>query len=476
VGDIKGQIAKIFTSRGELTLRNIRVSKWAEILAFPLPVIFSTLRLYEIDATVLGLQNYEYLLYMCGFGWLTLFFMPRQWIIPALRVCATLCAVLLPFQFLLSGSGLLAVFLVWYFLLGVCIGAGLYLFCFTLNNVERLLAAAIIQFDIGFTYCTLSLSIPSFYSFMVTWGSGILMAIFIAAVFCCHRKKANEETQPDQSFKNNFNSVVFVVILLYTIYYVIWNSIHFMLEWIDNTVNIAAFGIGGSLFAIALLIIIYFVINRSALYSWLFFLVFSLLGLSILLLNYISARDVGSFIYGLGDGIGYITIMFMCGSAIKQSKSLKMYRIFCLMNFVNFNVIAVVIRTVYNSNFIGQSHILAFGIVLALCLICFLLFPYLQRKIFDAPWTDGLKLSDMEEYAPAIAETEKLDAKEQLDLSPREKEIFTMLLTDLQRKHIADTLKISEGTVNFHVNNLYHKLGIQSRAELFAKYGKYAKK
>ena len=120
-----------------------------------------------------------------------------------------------------------------------------------------------------------------------------------------------------------------------------------------------------------------------------------------------------------------------------------------------------------------MSNIVGFVIVVTLCCLCFAMLPYLQRKIFDAPWSDGLKLADMIEYAPSLAKTEQLDKTVGLGLSTREKEIFTLLLGDSQRKHIAYTLKIGEGTVNFHVNNLYRKLGIQSRAELFAKYGKY---
>jgi DNA-binding CsgD family transcriptional regulator len=45
-----------------------------------------------------------------------------------------------------------------------------------------------------------------------------------------------------------------------------------------------------------------------------------------------------------------------------------------------------------------------------------------------------------------------------------------MLLAGRSPKEIAYTLKISYPTVNFHTTNLYRKMGIQSRAELFAKY------
>jgi DNA-binding CsgD family transcriptional regulator len=62
----------------------------------------------------------------------------------------------------------------------------------------------------------------------------------------------------------------------------------------------------------------------------------------------------------------------------------------------------------------------------------------------------------------------------ELGLSPREKQVFSQLLSGAAPKEIAYNLKIRYPTVNFHINNLYRKLGIQSRAELFAQYGKYA--
>ena len=59
------------------------------------------------------------------------------------------------------------------------------------------------------------------------------------------------------------------------------------------------------------------------------------------------------------------------------------------------------------------------------------------------------------------------------DLTPREMEVFTMLLTDASLKQIAISLGVSYSTVNFHSKNLYRKLNIHSRIELFAKYGNH---
>jgi DNA-binding NarL/FixJ family response regulator len=78
----------------------------------------------------------------------------------------------------------------------------------------------------------------------------------------------------------------------------------------------------------------------------------------------------------------------------------------------------------------------------------------------------------MPEYASALAETEAIEGKEHLNLTSREHEIFTMLLEGIAPKDIAFIIKISCRTVDFHTVNLYRKLGIKSRSELFAKYKK----
>jgi DNA-binding CsgD family transcriptional regulator len=68
--------------------------------------------------------------------------------------------------------------------------------------------------------------------------------------------------------------------------------------------------------------------------------------------------------------------------------------------------------------------------------------------------------------------TDKKSDLDSLNLTSRELEIFNLLLPGTAPKEIAYKLNISNPTVNFHISNLYRKLDIQSRAELFAKYGK----
>jgi hypothetical protein len=170
MGGLTGLIAKIFSSKEELSYRNIRGVMWAAILVFPLSVITGDLRYFDLKMSFWGLQSYELMLFPLGLGWYIFSFLPQKFIIPSLRISAVLCAVLLPFQFLFTdGIARLAVFMGFQFFNGVCAGAAFYLFCFTLNNVERLFGMMIIQFYYGFYY-TIWRSFPSVSGFRKIMG------------------------------------------------------------------------------------------------------------------------------------------------------------------------------------------------------------------------------------------------------------------------------------------------------------------
>jgi DNA-binding CsgD family transcriptional regulator len=146
-----------------------------------------------------------------------------------------------------------------------------------------------------------------------------------------------------------------------------------------------------------------------------------------------------------------------------------MYKLFCLIFFIEYFIISGILSFAFK-RYAGSNHYVALGIVLVLCSACFLLLPVMQKKLFKRDWTDGLHLHDIAEYTRHLAETEEINIKDRLNLTTREHELFTLLLKGLAPKEIAFTLKISYHTINFHRSNLYRKLGIQSRSELFARF------
>jgi len=54
------------------------------------------------------------------------------------------------------------------------------------------------------------------------------------------------------------------------------------------------------------------------------------------------------------------------------------------------------------------------------------------------------------------------------DLSPREREVLTLMVQGLSNPDIADRLVVGRSTIKFHVSSILGKLGVQSRTEAVA--------
>jgi len=472
---VLSSIKGFFQTRDELSLINIRREQWYLLLIFPLTVILGDARYYDMEIAVFGFESYELLLYPLGLGWLVSVFTPKRFIAPLLQIASVCCAVILPFQFLIAGEiQKLAAFMAFQFFNGICAACAFALCCFKLNNIERLFGITLIIFYYSLYY-TVYRHFPAVQFVWKTWGSVLLMAFYLVMVFVlCDKLKDNifTDNETDETANNKKNKIG-IVIVLHIVYYSIMCMINY-LEGSDNIIYSMPFGLG-QFTGIVLIIFILLILNCGSLYVWVMYLVFTLAGMSIVNYSTQAAHITGSYLYGLGDGLGYIIMYYLCSGAVKKSKSYKVYRFFCLIIFIEYFIISGVFSVSLNS-YEGALHNIALGVVLALCLLCFLMLPYLQKTLFTEDWTDGLYLKNIPEYTKELAQTEAVTINEHLDLTEREQEVFTMLLKGVSPKNIGYILKISIPTVYFHRNNLYRKLDVQGIPELFAKYGSAAGK
>jgi len=464
-------LKRFFQTRDELSLINIRRELWALWLIFPLTVILGDFRYFNLNIESLRLQSYELMLYPLGLGWLVLVFIPKRYIIPLLKIAAVCCAAILPFQLLLTAElPKLTFFMAFQFFNGICAACAFSLFCFKLNNIERLFGMAMILFYYGIYYIFYR-QFPAVQAVYKQWAGIAVMVFYLIVVFLLDRKLSKPVFNDDEIAKTADikSSNIKTVIALHIVYYSIMCMINYI-ESADNIIFSLPYGLGqfASIIMIALIMI---VINRNSLYIWLMFLAFSLLGLTIVNYNSEAARFTGSLVYGLGDGLGYIIIYYLCSGAINHSKSVRMYRLFCLILFIEYFFISGVFSQIFD-RYEGSSHTIAITVVVILSVFCLLIMPYLQKKLFTVNWTDGRHVSEMPEYLPALEQAEKANEEENLGLSPREKEIFALLLENIPLKTIAIELGISYHTVNTHYSSIYRKLGINSKGELLMKYGK----
>jgi len=470
-GKIRAFTARLFQSRDELSFGNIRGAFWPVLLIFPLSVIMGNVRYFTHSVALAGFETDFLLFFIMGLGWLITALLPKKLILPVLRFAAVFSAVIIPFlSFLPLGFGHFTVYMALKFLNGLCTACAFYLFCFVLNNIERLFGMAVIQIYYGFYYTTWT-TFPVIHTAGNTYGGIVTIILYLAVVFFIRTRQGSNLTMETATDSNGKGSGAPFVIGLGIIHYMIMCMSNYI-EWTENAVSATFFG-AGIFISIGLIIIIQLLSSRNAMYIWFLFLALTLLGLGALLYDSPLTFTVGSFTYGLGDSLGYIIICYMCAGAIKQSKSLRMFRLYCLVLFAEYFLISGLFSILFNY-FEEPNKFLAFGVVLVLVSFCLLFMPLIQKRLFEADWTDGLYLRDMEEYSQPFAETEEINEREKLHLTPREEEIFTMLLSGAAPKEIAHTLKISYHTEHYHQKNLYRKLGIQSRAELFARYSRQA--
>ena len=59
-------------------------------------------------------------------------------------------------------------------------------------------------------------------------------------------------------------------------------------------------------------------------------------------------------------------------------------------------------------------------------------------------------------------------------LSKRQKELFVLLLNGLSEKRATKAMGIASGTLKYHRNVLYRKLGITSRSDMIRKYLRFS--
>jgi len=472
ISSIKG----FLHTRDELSLSNIRKELWAAIIIFPMSVILANMRHFDLNVEFTGFQSFELMLYLWGFGWLVLSFFPKRFIIPLLKIAAVISAILLLFQLLFTAdipshlpSVQLFVFAAYMFFNGICCACAFFIFCFSLNNVERMSGILLLIFYHSLDFAVFN-SFPAVQKIYQTWCGIAVMVFYLVSVFIFNKKTEEINIDENKNIKTTLDikeAKVGIIIPLHIVYFSSMLMIHY-LEPAKNIVFSLPFGLG-QFTSIILTVLVMVLLNRNPLYIWLFFLVFTLFGLSIVNFNSAAAQFLGSLIFGTGDGLGYIIVIYLCAGAIKKSKSIKMYRLYCFILFIEYVFISGILSKVFGY-FAESTHTVAFIIVLVLCSLCFLILPYLQKKLFSEDWTDGFSLADIPEYIPALEQAHKADKEDNLRLTPREKDVFALLIQNMPLKTIALELGITFNTVNSHYRSIYRKLGITSKGELFMKY------
>ena len=112
-----------------------------------------------------------------------------------------------------------------------------------------------------------------------------------------------------------------------------------------------------------------------------------------------------------------------------------------------------------------HSRVIAVLIAAIICILFLFILGHTWKKLRNSPPVNEAADKDLVETF-----VNDLIAEMNLNLSLREKEILALLLSELSVKQIAHVLNLQYSGVTYHSNNLYKKLKIKSRKELYVKF------
>lgn len=161
---------------------------------------------------------------------------------------------------------------------------------------------------------------------------------------------------------------------------------------------------------------------------------------------------------------GYLAGLYLLGCVLNKSGDFRMFK----------QIVAVVmlvgVLTYLAPDLLADMPLVLHATAMIVSVILFAVFlmlsPAYSSYLFSADWSDDLRRLTMSQ---AKKQMEQTDLFHNLKLTPREKEIAILLLQGYSIKQIAVDIGISFDTAKYHIKNLYKKLDISSRYELYGR-------
>jgi len=461
-------LARLWEERDEISIKNIRPDHWQYFLAFPVIMVINNVSegFFQYDIMPLGISLFAYLFGATEIAALLTVLSPvrflKKYVVvwPACLLAGTLACMLLP-------KGPLWVFFAVCYWAGVggCGACAFYAYAFILRNAERFLGIVFIAFNIGldvFLY-------KSGYASAIVMNI-LLLALVSAVATCIFRFKLTDHLprqdngEPNRRIPLSAHSFLICV----TVFSII------VMFGDCGMLSVAGQGCGGHLLfgagnmaAAVLAVVMQINLHRSIWHSWNSFLGFSIIGLGLMMTQNATVVSYGALVYGLARGMGNISLFYLGGGLLKRYSSLSLFRktlfCFCFLMAVS-NTVSQII-----TSYIPEYAIyIAVAASIVLLVFCVLASPVFYQHVFFHEWMDEYRSMDVSVFTEQIT---NVDRFENLGLSPREKEVCALLLNGRTLRQISGDLSISEYTANGYCKALYRKLGINSKADLFIRFG-----
>ena len=285
-----------------------------------------------------------------------------------------------------------------------------------------------------------------------------------ALVFCLLKFK-----EPDLEAKEKSTKVDAKGLYWALAYFILYFAIDAYIFEINDFSNLTGFALffAGMLVAGGILVAGLFVFKRSVWHLWNLFFGFVIIMAVLAVFEPQIGSPLPHYMFGGLSIMGWPLCIYMLAGAQRRFASYKLLKISTLI-YVVLSPVTVLSNELIKSFFPLPVPLFAFVYIIVIVVALFLTTPFSYKHLFSTVWLSELHKDDMELLREKVDEADRF---EKYKLTSREKEIATRLLAANTNRMIAGDLAIKESTVSFHVTNLYKKLGINSRAELFNLFG-----
>ena len=440
---------------------DIRPSRYVYYMAYSFELIFFSVRnnFLPMGANPFGIRGWMIAKTAHMVASLVVMLLWTKKFTPLLRTVALIMlAGFIPFIFLPMGYIRFIFGLIGYIGLGGVVTGARCGYAYAANNAERLFGILLMFFSVTIVRWVSSLNVEGLFVEYV-----LPIALLVLLTFCVFKFKEEDLEVKEESSKEDVRGLYWAL-AFFIVYFAIDG---YIASLADIESNDFVYMIVGSFVAGIILISVFFRIHFSEWHLWnLFFLFAVAMGVFAVIAPMIKTA-IPQYLFGGMSYMGWPLCIYTLACAQRKFASYKLLKK-CTLIYVIFTPITTLSSNLIDSFFPNHLPIVALVYILVVTIIMLMLSPISYQHLFASNWIEGIFKVDMTLLHETI---EKKDRFEKYGLTPRQKEVAALLLAAKTRRQIAGELGLSESTVKMHTSELYKRLNINSRAELFKIFG-----
>ena len=441
-------------------IRNIRPGMLVYLLAYVLELVFYCVRGHYIyvETRMFGLSGSTlgYAFHVVGSLVIMLLWKPRfrKLIYSSVFLFA---AGFLPAIFVPEGTLKLILICFGMAGLGGVVSACRCGYAFVANNTERLVGMSVMIILVALIHRMDWSGIENVFTNQV-----LPIIVMAGLIFCLLRFKegdfeVREETGPED------RKGLYWAFGFFTAYFAVDGLIYDLANTARETK--AVFMAIGMIAAGLLLFTLIGVLKRNVQRVWNLFFVLLLLGAGLVAIrSYAELPRLQNLTLGLSV-IGWPLAIYMLACALNRFASYRLLKQ-CTLIFALLSPLTSMMDYLVQDLLPEKLQLIGLGYAALFIVLYVLTLPYSTKHLFSQLWVDDMNEADMKK----LAEEEK-DPFDAYNLTPRQREVCEHLLSGKTYRQTAAEMGLSESTVKMHASELYKRLGIQSRVELFRMFG-----